>query len=290
MNIENSLLDTGCFTNNDYLKKYCKLVIKNLETPSLSNLKQNHHIIPVHVFKINKLAIDNSYSNIVKLNLKDHILAHYYLALCSSSDEVAYYNELAVLRMIGDSELPSEDKVLLLSEEKYDEIYRHSIEMNKKFHQGKTPWNKGLRYSVGPMTEERKSNISKKAIGRYKNDVWITRGNETKHVPRSTLSSYIDKGYVIGRLDDTYKKVSDKLKGKPSGSLGRPQTEYQKMMVSKKLTGVPKTQSAKEHMREAHKNKVLVSNDKTKHSLYIEKFEFTSFEKLGYHRGRLKKD
>lgn len=44
---------------------------------------QLHHIIPRKYYTYNKLEINNSRENLVNLLYKDHILAHYYLALCA---------------------------------------------------------------------------------------------------------------------------------------------------------------------------------------------------------------
>lgn len=77
------LLNIGYFINNEYLDKYCELIINNLNTKKERPKTQSHHIIPVSYFKISKLSIDNSKENRVNLLYKDHILAHYYLCLCT---------------------------------------------------------------------------------------------------------------------------------------------------------------------------------------------------------------
>lgn len=42
-----------------------------------------HHILPRCYFKLAQKAIDNSTTNLVNLSHKDHLTAHYYLALCA---------------------------------------------------------------------------------------------------------------------------------------------------------------------------------------------------------------
>lgn len=78
------LLNTGYFINNEYLDKYCNLIIENLETKiQPDNITENHHILQVAYFKNLCLPIDNSKDNLVNLLYKDHVLAHQYLALCT---------------------------------------------------------------------------------------------------------------------------------------------------------------------------------------------------------------
>lgn len=78
------LLNTNYFIDNEYLNKYCELIELNKNTKKERPKTQSHHIIPVSYFKISKLPIDNSKENKVNLLYKNHILAHYYLCLCTN--------------------------------------------------------------------------------------------------------------------------------------------------------------------------------------------------------------
>lgn len=81
--IKIKLLATNYFIDNEYLDKYCELIELNKDTKRERPKTQSHHIIPVSYFKLSELPIDNSKENRVNLLYKDHILAHYYLCLCT---------------------------------------------------------------------------------------------------------------------------------------------------------------------------------------------------------------
>lgn len=81
--IKNNLIKIG-FVDNGYIDKYCELIENNENTKKEKYKTQSHHIIPKCYFKIVNQKIDNSPGNKVNLLYKDHILAHYYLCLCSS--------------------------------------------------------------------------------------------------------------------------------------------------------------------------------------------------------------
>lgn len=81
--LKEKLLATEYFINNEYLNKYCELVKQNEFTEKQENKTNNHHILPKSYFKMLKIPIDNSPKNLVNLLYKDHILAHYYLCLCT---------------------------------------------------------------------------------------------------------------------------------------------------------------------------------------------------------------
>ena len=84
--LKTKLLNTNYFIDNEYLDKYCKLIIDNLETKKEKYKTQSHHILPMCYFKSVKLEIDNSKENKVNLLYINHILAHYYLCLCTEGN------------------------------------------------------------------------------------------------------------------------------------------------------------------------------------------------------------
>lgn len=81
--LKNKLLIIKVFVNNEYLDQYCDLIVFNQNQEKLKYKTQAHHIIPKCYFVFNSLDIDNSKENLVNLFYKDHILAHYYLCLCT---------------------------------------------------------------------------------------------------------------------------------------------------------------------------------------------------------------
>lgn len=63
-----------------YFLKYIEL-INNCKTKTYDEtiIYNYHHIIPKIWYKLNKLKIDNSAENLIKMSIYDHIVAHYYL-------------------------------------------------------------------------------------------------------------------------------------------------------------------------------------------------------------------
>lgn len=79
--LKEKLLNTNYFIDNDYLDKYCELIVNNLKTEKIINETERHHILPKSYFKIIESKIDNSSSNTINLKFQYHILAHYFLVL-----------------------------------------------------------------------------------------------------------------------------------------------------------------------------------------------------------------
>lgn len=99
MNIKDRLLNIGIFEDNKYLEKYCDLILNNRNSGREVHITQRHHIIPKYYYNHNNLEIDNTKENIVNLTYKDHILAHYYLALCSKS-KLDWYSNMTFLNRV----------------------------------------------------------------------------------------------------------------------------------------------------------------------------------------------
>lgn len=91
-NLKEYLLELELVKDNCYLDAYVKLVQDNEDTQGIKYETQKHHIIPKYYFVSRNLIVDNSINNIVTLLYKDHILAHYYLALCSYDERYFYSN------------------------------------------------------------------------------------------------------------------------------------------------------------------------------------------------------
>lgn len=79
-------------TDNLYLIKYVDLISENESKVPTASITENHHIIPRCYFKHYNLIVDDSKDNLVTLSLIDHILAHYYLALCAKEGWFKYAN------------------------------------------------------------------------------------------------------------------------------------------------------------------------------------------------------
>lgn len=91
------ILNTNAVADNVFLDKYVKIVSK----PYLGTKpSHNHHIIPKSYYRHNNLEVDNTASNLVRLTVKNHILAHYYLAKCSKQSYFKLSNIWSVCYML----------------------------------------------------------------------------------------------------------------------------------------------------------------------------------------------
>lgn len=139
------LIKTGYFIDNEYLDRYVKLLFENVHTSYQRNKTNEHHIITVSYFKHRNIEVDNTEDNKVTLLFKDHVLAHYYLYLCTLNEEDKYSNACALNQLTGlskrrgisfnidDLSLPDLQKI-------YEESKRHFTEsMRGRFVGDKNP-------------------------------------------------------------------------------------------------------------------------------------------------------
>lgn len=124
--IKATLLQHSGFIDNEYLDMYCRLIERNYRTPLRGGLTNKHHIIPRSWFKINKQTVDNSQINLVNLFYREHVLAHYYLCICTR-DELQYANELALMLLVSRKNLNVVDKQLVAGLPLYNNIYESYI-------------------------------------------------------------------------------------------------------------------------------------------------------------------
>ena len=132
--VKQTLLNHVGFTNNEYLDLYCRLVERNGRTPIRPRITNSHHIIPKSWFKINKQVVDNTQSNLVNLVYREHVLAHYYLCLCTT-DELQFANELALMCLLNRKKLNVVDKQLVMGLPLYNNIYEHYKQLRKDNYQ-----------------------------------------------------------------------------------------------------------------------------------------------------------
>lgn len=203
MSLKEALLNTKIFCNNEYLDLYIELIEKNRDTKSRKYKTQKHHIIPRYFYREFDKAIDNSSDNVVNLYYKDHVLAHYYLGMCSISDEHKYYNLMSIRHIFGNryvidlsNELSTEQLTNIQS------LYEESIK-----YIGKRISSKLKGKSKKPFTEEHKQNISKAHKNLYR---WMYKENQEKQVLLKDIENFIALGWRFGRLKQT-KETLDKL-------------------------------------------------------------------------------
>ena len=125
MNIKDKLLSCGLVHDNEYLDKYVEIMETKSAPTKEIGVHNRHHIIPRFYFRINNIPIDSSTENIANLVFKDHILAHYYLALCSAG-KYRFLAELSFFRTTGFMTIPKSEEAIG-DMDRYDDMYRSYI-------------------------------------------------------------------------------------------------------------------------------------------------------------------
>ena len=124
LDVKSTLLNCNYFVDNEYLDKYCTLIERNKLTKQLNRITNSHHIIPKSWFKLNHQPVDDSLKNRVNLRYRDHVMAHYYLCLCTT-DSLQYANELGFFCLLTRKKLNAVDKQLVTHLPLYNYIYEN---------------------------------------------------------------------------------------------------------------------------------------------------------------------
>ena len=98
--LKQKLLGTNYFIDNNYLEDYCNLIIINLDRSKEKYKTESHHILPQCYFKLINQSVNNSKENKVNLYYSDHLLVHYYLALCTIKN-LKYRLSIAFSHLLG---------------------------------------------------------------------------------------------------------------------------------------------------------------------------------------------
>lgn len=177
-NLVNILLETDLFIYNNYFKNYVELILNNLTTQFERSKTQQHHIIPKYYYLDNNKSINNSSENLVNLLYKDHILAHYYLALCSKTPFDKSRNVFSIKYILNGQTLESFN---LNDLDKYQELYEQSkIDLLQKTHSYK------ISQQISKTLKSKK--IKRKIIKSNTNKIKI-RKEPIKNIKLSILAS-----------------------------------------------------------------------------------------------------
>ena len=128
-NVYETLKQLEYFVDNEYLLKYAQLVDKHTVDKRRTHLTNSHHIIPKSWFKLMGQPVDNTAPNLVNLPYREHILAHYYLCLCTT-DPFTYANQLGFMCLLTRKKLNPTDRLLVQHLSMYNNIYEDY--MNKR--------------------------------------------------------------------------------------------------------------------------------------------------------------
>lgn len=218
------LLKYEWFTNNEYLDKYCELINKNI-TRSYEKFKtQKHHIIPIHCYKYKithdlsskdhdysfyKKLADNDINNYtVNLLYPDHVLAHYYLSLCTEG-QIKFANQNAVFHVLGNINFLKDDSYKI-TYEKLSLIMDKLEDIKKDLSNEKSKRYKGHNYH-GPISEKQKKQISEANGGKTYIRKLINGEVIVKAIKGNELiEKYLSDGWELGNNYSSKKEVIGK--------------------------------------------------------------------------------
>ena len=242
MSLKDRILMTNMFEDNEYLDKYCALMQENQSQKKVKYVTNRHHIIPKSYFRLIQAPIQDQ-DNTVNLKYSDHILAHYYLCLCSKDPDMKYCNQLAFMYLVDktkstdvrDFEKLSYDEEKLINDlEYYQQIYTEGAKTRGLKNTGKkrteetkikmSVWQKGK-----PKSPEARHNMSLAQKGHKQPETAIQKWRET-------MSHRTEEEKRV-----TSEKLSQKLKG-------RTVTDLARLHHSESLRGKPKSDNHRRHM------------------------------------------
>ena len=148
--IFNLLSNLPGFIVNEAFYEYVKLIEANLFTQKQQHKTQAHHIVPEAYYTERNTKENNTNDRIVNLLFKDHVLAHYYLAKCTTG--VLNNKMLVAFAMMTNFDA---DKILANLPD-----YQLLYEQANKAKMGIAPPNKGKS-----MSQEQKEKIRQTLLG-----------------------------------------------------------------------------------------------------------------------------
>lgn len=246
------LIEDNTLIKNEYYDMYIKLIENNLSRKREKYMTQCHHIIPKCYFVDKHIPIDDSNANKIILVHKDHVIAHYYLALCSNNERfrcaninaIRYALNMKTFKLSDDYE---EQKEFLLNLSQYDSLQIERNNYMSKLLQGRE------------RDETYRDNIRKAHIGR----VWIYKDDELKQVLPDELDFYLDKGW----------------------SKGNPRTSIYMREKIPWNKGIPMSERTKSLQRISKEGRIHVNNGKISKMIFPS--EFDKYSNEGFVRGRL---
>lgn len=134
MDILDKLKTLEYFVDNEYLLKYAQLVETRRAAGNRHTLTNKHHIVPRSWYKLMGKEVDNSRTNLITLTYREHVMAHYYLCLCTR-DNLKYANELALIGLANRKCLSDIDRQLVKNLPLYNNIYESYVKHRKSNYQ-----------------------------------------------------------------------------------------------------------------------------------------------------------
>ena len=232
MGFKDYLLKLNIVKDNEYLDKYISLLEANKDTKYLAGKTECHHGIPIHIYQdmygyknytIARNRANKDINNIiVNLSYKDHMLAHYYLAMCSKApyDEKNIYafmlmtqNKYRYINEIDFNEfVASLEGYQIVYEQYYSLLSKPlSAETRKKISEANKGKKKPARTADHCKALKAARNLHSTTAGRK--SIYNKELNKVKFVCENELEDYLSAGWVLGG-----KPLSDEAKRKIGSS------------------------------------------------------------------------
>jgi len=190
MSVKDALIATHLFLENDYFFRYIDLIEKNKNRVKQKYKTQKHHIIPAIAFKLYNWEGIDAPENLVNLLYKDHILAHYYLALATKTSDFQYKMIAAINFILGKAKQSKIDiqelQTFILNLENYQNLYENWIKERSLLLHSKL---------LGHETSEE---TRKKISEANKNKIYIYKENIVRAVHKEDLQLFLDNGWTLG--------------------------------------------------------------------------------------------
>lgn len=295
MDLKQLLIQKDLVIDNEYLEKYITLILNNLTTKISKGKTQKHHIIPKYYFRSKNIEVQEV-NNLVNLLYKDHILAHYYLSLCSKNNYYMFSNLSALNYLLGkNKELKNSPEFLnQLSElqilyENYNQNRKRFINL-KGVNNTKVWMNKnGKNIRVLPKDVE-SFKLSGFMIGCVRQNktkkVWVNNNLTQKMIYQDELPRFLQSNpeYKIGR------KTPDKPIKFPSRK-GTPSPTLNKIGINNgKINKFISKSDLNDYINEGWYKGIIVNRHGFKHSLSaIQKIKNDQQNRIWIHQGNKNK-
>ena len=219
MILPQDIIDKFNFTGEElapeYMNKYSQLIIQNLDTDQQKGKTQRHHVVPQFCYVDRQLPVDNSPSNQVNLLYKDHILAHYYLAMAGKGI-FAYKNFVPMFIILGHKDFSDTEEDFIRRLPDIQALYEkcREVAMNPMFNEGhklhhdnimRTPdvrnrisqtMRKVIQQNENMFNEEHRRKLAEQATGRI---VLHDSNGNSKHVKDpQKIEQLLNEGWVVG--------------------------------------------------------------------------------------------
>lgn len=277
--LKNKLLELGVFEDNGYLDCYCNLILSNKELSRIPFATNEHHIVPRSYFEHEKIPIDNSPENLVHLYFKDHLLAHYYLALCTTG-WFQFSNQCAM------QWLTDKYKLDISMLDRYQEQYEQLQQRKSLKQRGRKLSEEECKKRSAALTGRTRSEQERESIRRGHNNMDSEKRKELSAYFHDIHSGRIQiNNGVVQRMIHPEEFDSYAAQGFVKGCL--PYSKERVEHARQKLIGYVRTDEFKNKCKSAHSGKIYINNGTR--CIMIQPEDLSSYESEGWTKGRLRR-